>query len=57
MFRFGLDDILRVINEKVNPSSLNESAVWHTPDRIGQHNKQLSIAFTPLTKQEMPCNI
>jgi hypothetical protein len=24
MFRFGADDILRVINEKVNPSSLNE---------------------------------
>jgi hypothetical protein len=50
MFRFGLDDILRVINKKVNPSSLNESAVWHIPDRIGQYNKQLSIAFTPLDK-------
>ena len=24
MFRFGADDILRVINEKVNLSSLNE---------------------------------
>jgi hypothetical protein len=50
MFRFGLDDILRVISEKVNPSSLNENAVWHIPDGIGQHNKQLSIAFTPLDK-------